>query len=407
MRRFVRYILLLVFLPLSVLSIAQNNTSSPFSCFGLGDVNDNVPNSYRGMGSVGIGMRNNRVICPSQPASFTACDSLTFMFDLAANVMWTRYGDDVGKKNKANGNLDYIMLQLPLYKRWVALSAGLLPFTSVGYNMTLRDSIKSNYHYDATYYGNGGVSEVYGGLSVNLFDWVAIGANVYYMFGDVVNTRSVTFDEAGLTPVVQASELSVSSVRFREGIQLFHTFGKHTVTLGAIFENKQTLRSDFTIAESTQLDTVWVAKNVAEVPMMFGVGASYTWDKRLTVGFDFSRAYWEKAYNLQNYDLGNLRNRNKYAFGIEYRHNPIGRNYAERMFWRVGCNVSDAYVKAITSPDYMVSIGMGFPLRNARTVFNASIEYGHRGPAASLQEHYLRLTINAAIAETWFFKRKL
>ncbi|MBO4665935.1 MAG: hypothetical protein J5612_03580 [Paludibacteraceae bacterium] len=400
-----RYILTLVCTLFAVFVLAQNNTSSPFSCYGLGDVNDNVPNTFRGMGSVGIGMRNNKVICPSQPASFTACDSLTFMFDLAADVMWTRYGDDVGTKNKANGNLDYITLQFPLYKRYVAFSAGVMPFSSVGYNIALVDSINSDYHYVKNYYGNGGISEVYGGLSFNLFDWVSLGANVYYMFGDVINSRSVSFSESEVKTVVQASELSVSSVRFREGLQFFHTFGKHTFVLGGIFENRRTIKSTLTVAESTQLDTVWVAKDVIQAPMMFGVGASYTFDKRLTIGFDFSRSYWTQVKVLEGFDA--LRDRNKYAFGAEYRHNPIGRNYAERMFWRVGCNLSDSYVEKVKKPDFMVSLGLGFPLRNAGTVFNVTVEYGHRGPAATLEEHYLRMTLNASIAENWFFKRRL
>lgn len=406
MHKYLRYILLPVCVLLMLPAMAQNNTSSPFSCYGLGDINDNVSNAYRAMGSVGVGMRNRKVICAAQPASYTATDSLTFMFDLGASVMWTRYGDDVGTKNKANGNLEYITLQFPIYKRWIAMSAGLLPFSSVGYNISLKDSLKSDYHYTQTFYGNGGISEVYGGLSVNLFDWVALGANVYYMFGDVVNSKSVTFDEAAVNGVVQASELSVSSVRFREGIQFFHTFGKHNIVLGGVFENKRALRSDFTLAESTQLDTVWTAKNITQVPMMFGVGGSYTWDNRLTVGFDFTRYYWaQTTYVMSGFDA--LKNRNKYAFGAEYRHNPIGRNYAERMFWRVGANVSDSYVKQITAPDFQVSIGVGFPLRNTGTVFNATVEYGHRGSAATLQENYLRLTINASICENWFFKRRL
>lgn len=405
MRACLRYILLLIVLPFTLLLSAQNNTSSPFSCYGLGDVNDNVPNAYRAMGSVGIGMRNRKVICPSQPASITACDSLTFMFDLAADVMWTRYGDDAGKKNKANGNLEYITLQFPIYKRWIGFSAGLMPYSSVGYDIVIRDSIKSDYHYNSTFFGNGGISEVYAGLSFNLFDWVAVGANFYYMFGDVTNSRSVIFDEAEVNAVIQASETSVSSVRFREGLQFFHTFGKHSFVLGGIFENKRTLRSDYTVAESTQLDTVWTAENIAQVPMMFGVGASYTWDNRLTIGFDYSRQYWSQTKYMDGFDA--LRDRNKYAFGMEYRHNPIGRNYAERMFWRVGCNIADSYVTKITKPDYMVSLGFGFPLRNAGTVFNATIEYGHRGPAASLEENYIRFTINAAICENWFFKRRL
>ena len=139
--------------------------------------------------------------------------------------------------------------------------------------------------------------------------------------------------------------------------------------------------------------------------MMFGVGASYTFDKRLTIGFDFSRSFWSKTSTVESLD--DLQDRNRYAFGIEYRHNPMGRNYAERMLWRVGANLADPYVAKIKKPDFMVSLGMGFPLRNAGTIFNVSIEYGHRGPAASLEEHYLRMTLNASIAENWFFKRRL
>ena len=62
---------------------AQNATSSPSSRYGYGELNNNLPNAYRAMGGVGVGMRSNRVINPSQPASYTACDSMTFMFDIA------------------------------------------------------------------------------------------------------------------------------------------------------------------------------------------------------------------------------------------------------------------------------------------------------------------------------------
>ena len=101
-----RYIVLLtgvLLLPFSAsVAKAQNGSSSPYSRFGYGDLNDNVPNTYRAMGGVGLGMRSNKVINPSQPASFTAGDSLTFMFDLAASVMWSAYSDVSGKRNKAN-----------------------------------------------------------------------------------------------------------------------------------------------------------------------------------------------------------------------------------------------------------------------------------------------------------------
>ena len=390
---------------LATISFAQNGTSSPFSRYAYGELNDNVPNTYRAMGGVGIGMRNNKVICSAQPASFTACDSLTFMFDLAASVMWSRYQDVSGMRNKANGNLEYLALQFPLWKRYIAFSAGVLPYSAVGYDITLADSIGSGYHYNKSYIGEGGISEVYGGLSFNICNWLALGANVYYMFGETTNSRTLTFTEPNLTGVTQLAYFKTSSVRFRYGAQFFHTFGDHTIVLGGVFENKRKLHCDYVQYESSLLDTVNVMSDGFEMPMMYGAGGSYTWANRLTIGFDWSRQCLSSC--LYSGETGTLNDRNRYSFGAEYRHNSQGRNYAERVMWRVGCNVTDAYVSQIAAKDIAVSLGVGLPLRNAGTVFNATLEYGHRGSKQTLAENYLRLTINASIAEDWFFKRRL
>ena len=95
---------------------AQNMTSSPYSRYAYGDMNENVPVGFRSMGGVGIGMRNNRAINPAQPASFTSCDSLTFMFDIAASANWSRYRDAGGMKNKASES--FHRTPLPCWEVW-------------------------------------------------------------------------------------------------------------------------------------------------------------------------------------------------------------------------------------------------------------------------------------------------
>lgn len=406
MRKLFTIILLGCVAAFGVRVYAQNGTSSPFSRYAYGELNDNVANTYRSMGGVGIGMRNNKVICPAQPASYTACDSLTFMFDVAASVMWSRYTDASGTRNKANGNLEYLTLQFPIWRRYIAFSAGILPYSAVGYDVVLQDSINSDYHFKKSYTGDGGISEVYAGLSFNICDWFALGANVYYMFGKVNNVRTLVFEETALSGVEQTLTFQANSIRVRYGAQLFHTFENHSFTLGGIFEAKQPFgQSKLYVMDVSHDIMVGEAQGEFELPMVYGVGGSYTWHNRLTVGFDYSRQCLKNVKILT--DDERLEDRDRYCVGAEYRHNPIGRNYAERMQWRVGCNVTDAYVSTMKTKDVSVSIGMGFPLRNAGTVFNTSIEYGHRGDKSTLEEHYMRLTINASIAENWFFKRKL
>ncbi len=408
MNKTTRIVLLSAVLLFSAGLRAQNMSSSPYSRYAYGDMNENVPTGYRAMGGVGFGMRNNKAINPSQPASYTSCDTLTFMFDIAASVNWSRYEDAGGMKNKANGNLEYVTLQFPLFKRWIAMSVGLLPYSSVGYDISLSDSINKNYHYTTTYTGTGNISQVYGGLSFNIMNWLALGANIYYMWGDLDHMRTLHFKETGLNPTLQDEILSVSDVRLRYGAQFFHTFGDHSFTLGAIYENKMKLNSQFILIETQTSDSIPIFKEGWDLPMVWGVGASYNWDNRLTVGFDFERQCMASAlYNgLPGKETG-LQDRNRYAFGVEYRHNPHGRQYYERMIWRAGINVQDEYLASIGPRKVTASIGFGFPLYTIGTVINTTFEYMHRGGTPGLVDNSLRVTIGASIAENWFMKRKL
>ena len=406
--KWVRMILLSSFLFHFSFSFAQNMTSSPYSRYAYGDLNDNVPAGYRAMGGVGFGMRNNRAINPAQPASYTSCDTMTFMMDIAASGNWSHYNDARGVRNKANGNLEYVTMQFPLFKRWIAMSVGLLPYSSVGYDITLKGNADT-YSYTTSYTGSGNISQVYGGLSFNIMNWVALGMNVYYMWGDLDRMRLLTFADGSLNPTLYDEELRVSNVRMRFGGQFFHTWGDHTINLGAVFEPKMKLHSEMLVIETQSEDSIPIYKgDYWQTPMVYGVGFSYNWAKRLTVSVDFERQCMADAlYNGAPGSASNLQNKNRYAIGVEYRHNPMGRNYAERMLWRAGFSVQDEYLSIIGARRISATIGFGFPLPTIGTVINTTFEYARRGDASALEDHSLRFTLGVSIAETWFFKRRL
>lgn len=393
---------------------AQNSTSSPYSRYAFGELSNYCPTGYRAMGGVRYGMRNNRTINAAQPASYTACDSMTFMFDLSAFVAWNRQQDGSGMRNKALGNLDYITMQFPLWKQHIAMSLGILPYSMVGYDITLPGSVTSpsgTYTYSRVYAGEGGITDLYGGLSGNLFDWVALGLNAYYMFGEVSNARTLIFDDGGLASVIRMNDIHVSTLRLRGGIQVFHTFGKHSFVVGGVYEHRMNVRGTYTeLGTSTVTDSVEYLENSGmQLPSMLGVGGSYIWNNRLTVAVDYERQFWGSLHFLEDQEFGRetLTDYNRISLGAEYRHNPYGKNYAERMYWRAGCGFNDSYVKTVKSKDLNVSIGMGFPMRTSATIFNITLEYKRRGLASGLHENGLMLTFGASVRENWFFKRKL
>ena len=403
------YYILFAVLLLSIGVRAQNLTSSPYSRYAYGDMNENVPSAFRGMGGVGFGMRSNKAINPCQPASYTACDTLTFMMDVAASANWSRYQDVSGMRNRANGSLEYVTIQIPLWKQWIAMSVGLLPYSSVGYDIKMDGATENGeYTYKLTYEGEGNISQVYGGLSFNIRNWVALGANVYYMWGDLARMRTLQFNQTGLNPTLQDEALSVSDVRLRYGAQFFHTWGKHTVVLGGMLESKMKLNSEYMLFETQTLDSIPIYEGGWELPWVWGVGASYCWDKRLTLAFDFERQHMSSAlYNGLKGHYSGLQDCNRMAFGIEYRHNPLGRRYIDQVRWRIGASMKDEYLASIGAKHYTASIGVGFPLSTIGTIVNTTVEYKHRGKKSGLEEHSLRFTVGVAIAENWFFKRKL
>ena len=401
-----RIISLLLVLMMVVCAWAQNATSSPSSRFGYGELNSNLPNAYRAMGGVGIGMRSNKVINPAQPASYTSCDSMTFMFDIAGSLLYTNYGDSKGVTNKVNGNLEYMTIQFPIWRQHIAMSLGVNPYSAVGYNFALADSINSDYYYTKSYSGDGGFTQVYGGLSFNICDWVALGVNAYYMFGDVSQTRSLNFTDMSIDSVRQVDKLTANSLRLRYGVQVFHTFGKHTINLGAVYENKQAFsRMSYEQIENTTNDTVATMSSGFEMPMMYAVGLSYDYANRVLIGLDYQCQDWANAQYFGVND--GLKSRHRWALGLEYRNDPQSRKYIDRMLWRAGINYATSYTKSYNQPELGVTIGVGFPLRTVGTVINTTLEYGRRGGSNVLTENYLRFVVSASICEHWFFKRKL
>lgn len=384
---------------------AQNATSSPTSRFGYGELNANLPNAYRAMGGVGIGMRSNKVINPAQPASYTACDSMTFMFDIAGSFLYTNYGDSYGSNNKVNGNLEYMHIQFPIWRQHIAMSLGVNPYSAVGYDFALKDSINTDYYFTKSYRGEGGFTQVYGGLSVNICNWVALGVNAYYMFGNIEQSRALSFTDVSMDSVRQAEKLTANSLRLRYGIQLFHTFGKHTLTLGGVFENKQAFsRMDYEQIELTTSDTVSTLNSGFELPMMYGGGLSYAYDKRIVVVVDYMCHDWSKVLYFGE---KSLRKSQRFALGAEYRNDPSSRKYVDQIYWRLGANYTTAYTNRYDESELGVSVGVGFPLKTVGSVINTTLEYGRRGFGSQLNENYLRFVVNASISEYWFFKRKL
>ena len=73
------------------LLFAQNGVNSPYSRYGFGMMADRAMGFNKAMGGVAQGFRDGQQINVSNPASYSAVDSLTALFDLGLSVFNGNY----------------------------------------------------------------------------------------------------------------------------------------------------------------------------------------------------------------------------------------------------------------------------------------------------------------------------
>jgi hypothetical protein len=399
----------------AVMMMAQNNTNSPYTRYGYGQLEDDCFSRSQAMGGTSIGLRTKNAINSTNPASYSSIDSTSFIFEMGVSGLLSNFRSGDGQNTTFTGNLDYIALQSPITK-WMGLSAGLIPYSYVGYNYKYTDSIQIPFEdeynvYDKTYYGSGGISQVYLGLSFDIADHLAFGVNGYYMYGNINHYKAVSYNQSELTTTntVMLSNLYIRSFNARFGLQYHETIGeKHKFNIGAIYEFRSGMNGRFE-QTTTGTDTLKMnSSELFEMPSLYGGGLSYTYDDRVMIGVDVIYQEYSKALYYGKRDT--LANRMKISLGAEYTHDPRGRRYIDRMSWRLGAKYNNSYaaVNGKQVSDFSLTCGIGLPLRTSKTIINVNFEYGNiGGMMATLKENYFKFGLNFSLNETWFVKAKV
>ena len=402
--------------------LAQNNTNSPYTLFGYGELADRSFGAGRAMGGVGFGLRSAKQINPMNPASYSCMDSLTFMFDFGTSAQVSWFNDGSDDQRKFNGNVEYMALQFPI-TRWLAMSVGLLPYSHVGYQFGGTET-EDDLTWAEVFEGSGSLSEVYGGLSIDIWrNRLAIGVNIGYLFGDITRERDVAFDSDTSDDVDREDYYKMHGMKYEVGIQYTHPLSKTSrATVGFVFSPKRKLTTkmyDIQEVGSTSLystsDTITNYR--FDIPNSYGFGVSYTKDNKMTLAADFLYETWEDCYFED--EQGDFKNRIRVAVGGEYIPKYNMRNYFGRIRYRGGFHYSNSYLRVNRSSannyegnsynEYGASLGFGFPLIDNRSFLNVTFEYVKVKPelATMINENYFRFTVNYTFNELWFFKRRV
>lgn len=416
-----KFILSVFLILLSANLLAQNNTNSPYTRFGYGELADYSSGISKGMGGVSLGLRTKSSVNTANPASYTSIDSMTFIFEVGAMGRQSCFSGGGLSSNAFSANIEYLTLEFPIAK-YFAFSAGLLPYSFVGYDYSIKgvyglNGTNEQIEYTQSFSGTGGASQVYGGFAAKLGNHLSLGINVSYLFGSIKNSRQLDFDEVSTyVGSLQTSNMEISDLNLRYGIQYYADIKENkTLTLGLVLETKSKLGGTFMnenytinylMSNQSVLDTAFQMSNADfELPLTIGAGVSFGQKNKYVVGADvlFQNFSDARCFGVKD----SLQDRLKVSLGGEYQPNRNAKNYFKRMSYRAGANVSTGYLKENgESPlNYGITFGIGLPTRG-RSMVNLAFEYGKIGSNSQIKEDYFKFSINANFIETWFFKRR-
>ena len=396
----------------------SDNGITPYSRYGYGTLGDNSFTASKGMGGIGIGLREKTQINVQNPASYTAIDSLTFLFDFGMNGQMSVFNEPGVQKTDWSAGLDYLAFQIPLGRKFAA-SAGLLPFSYVGYSYGNQDQIaieEDTITVTRKYNGKGGLNKAYLGFAYQPIKSLSIGFNAGYIWGVTSNDWSMAYSNSFGTTSREQYELNAKGFDLNFGVQYTQVINKdNKVTIGATYNPKMNMWTQLdSIGTLIETDTA-TFEHTLNIPQAFGIGVSYVYKEKLIIGADFKREMWGevKAYN-ENYKVSNsaLNDRTKIAVGAEYLPGGnYGDSYLKRIRYRIGFNYSDSYisVKNSRNNEYAGTIGFGFPLLRQKSMINVGLEYATIRPTNKnfLSENYLSLNIGLTFNEMWFLKNRL
>ncbi len=393
-----------------VTAAAQIN--NPYSMFGYGQLRDNATAAQRQMGSVGIAMHSGRQINVMNPASYAAIDSLTFLFDMGVDFTFINQKDVDGTRNDYGGGLDYITMQFPVAK-WLGVSVGLVPYSSVGYSFG-NEIVNGT----SSHQGHGGFNELYLGAGATPFRNFRIGFNISYLFGNIYNDVYATTSLGSTSLFEQVME--VKDFHFNAGLQYTIPFNRNnSLTIGLTYSPEKSLLGDTYIMKyDTSADTAPAREDEHKLkgnytlPASYGAGLAWNFRNELVVEADFTMQEWSKAKfkGFDNFTGTKFSDRYRMALGAAYTPDARG-SFFKRTTYRAGAYYNRDYVMVNDNHvrDYGVSCGFGFPAYGSKTMINLGFEYINRRatPAPLLKENYYNVTLGITFNQLWFFQSKI
>ncbi|AFC23573.1 hypothetical protein [Saprospira grandis] len=439
----------LLFLTSSLFAQEYTRANSPYSRFGLGDLQGNQLQVVQGSaGALSATFNSIWEVDLSNPASLGHLRTTA----LETGIYYKRSSlseKASGLSATANdGNLSYFSIAFPITRAWElekdslrkgipiqwGMGLSLLPHSSIAYDVRV---LRSDAQFGDIEYQYEGEGSRFRANWSNGFKYkgLSAGVNLGYLFGNFYQNNYIDFQDSvytfGYDEEFQLEE-NASGLLWDVGLQYEHFFSPLDddpllfedlrLTVGAyasgsskiqLLSQEKVIRYGAIYARDTIINTEDAVSSM-QMPLTYGFGIALNKGLHWRLGLNFEQSLWSSGFS---HDNSNIRMEDSYTFalGAEYTPNYKTRHLLKRARYRAGLFYgTDARTIESGGNDYQlqkygIAFGLGLPIQPLKSPLlghvQLGIEYGFLGHSELIKENYWQFNLAFTLNDGSWFRR--
>ncbi len=400
--------------------VLAQHTYSPYTVFGIGDLNGMGLANNVAMGGIGIASPSFWHINNVNPA-LLPYNSLT-VFEIGLEGEDRTVSNSFGSVKAGTGGFKYLAFAFPILSGKWTTNIGLMPYSSVNYSFSVKDDIPGTTTDSIIEFeGKGGLNQVYFSNGVQIAKGFSGGVRISYIFGLIEETTSTRLEGDGITqqfPTGRYGKTNYSGLNFGFGTSYRKSLNEKdllnfgiTYDLGKAINGTRLERNQFETGTTTMPGDTLIHDLKDSYQLPGGLGIGFSWQKlnKLTLGIDIKRSFWKEnaGFAEDNEEYRNIWTA-RLGFEITPKYNDVD-SYIKRIRYRLGLDYKQVpfVIGGETLNDFGLSFGCSLPVKGVSAV-NMSFKYGQRGKASGslVKEQYFKFVLGATINDRWFVRRK-
>jgi len=425
------YFIIIIFTVLSTLIVnGQKLVNSPYARFNIGILNTQGTLRNLGMGGLSTAMRDNNNISFSNPASYTAFDTTSFVFDAGMDLSILKLENGNTTFSTTDMNFRHILLGFPVSKK-IDIAAGLIPFSNGYYYISEKVSRghpgwnETTGDYVSEHKGSGSITLLFAGAGIKITKNISAGINVTTLFGKLTRLNKYEFAESTTSFNQNSVEgFSITGFNADLGVQYAGTIKKdYFINAGISYTPQNNYKSTHEYfkeryttyryppySPDTLANYSSTTTDSTRLPGVLRLGVLFGKKDKITAGVDYLISGWSQA-KIHGGDAP-MANTHTMIAGLEYIPDKYSNtNFLKRIEYRLGGRISDNYLvlNGIQLKEYSVTGGFAIRLKNSISKATFYFDYTRREGDISKglhNENIYSVGASLNLYDFWFIKRK-